>query len=230
MQAFKRQDVPDDRDPPGNSSAASNPPNSAPNDPKAPDHLLSLPPTTPKSLSRPKLARTRSKSNDVNITTTTTAEEKAQLLQTTISSPPRRQSFNAYTLKSFASLSPGTGSGTGTLSSSFPRMMTTMNMASRLAGPRVKDQTIHHSFSDRSSTHAKPAPAQDSKGSRSGGYSADGLKRISTGLRGEWSEGRVAPCVSSVEHPSLPSLPQRHLPSGPVPVLPLKNVRCNTPS
>lgn len=227
MQAFKRQDVPDDRDPRADSSAAPLPQISAPSDPKAPDHLLSLPPTTPKTLSRPKLARTRSKSNDVNLTTTTTAEEKAQLLQTTIPSPPRRQSFNAYTLKSFASLSPGTGSGT--LSSSFPRMMTTMNMASRLAGPRVKDQTIHHSFSDRSSTHAKPAPAQDSKGSRSGGYSADGLKRISTGLRGEWSEGRVAPCVSSVEHPFLPSLPQRHLSSGPVPVLPLIDVCCGTP-
>jgi hypothetical protein len=75
-------------------------------------------------------------------------------------------------------------------------MMTTLNIANRLAGGRVKDQTIHHSFSDRSSTHTKPAPSQDQKGQRSG-YSADGLKRISNGLGREW-EGRVAPCVSGV--------------------------------
>ena len=75
--------------------------------------------------------------------------------------------------------------------------MTTMNMASRLAGGRVKDQTIHHSFSDRSSTHTKPAPSQDTKGLRMAGYSADGLKRISNGIGREWSE-KVAPCVSFV--------------------------------
>jgi hypothetical protein len=70
-------------------------------------------------------------------------------------------------------------------------MMTTMNMAHRLAGGRVKDQTIHHSFSDRSSSHTKPAPSQDNKL----GYSADGLKRISNGLGNTVTEGKVAPCV-----------------------------------
>jgi hypothetical protein len=70
-------------------------------------------------------------------------------------------------------------------------MMTTMNMAHRLAGGRVKDQTVHYSISDRSSTHTKPLPAQDNKL----GYSADGLKRISNGLGSTVAEGKVAPCV-----------------------------------
>jgi hypothetical protein len=70
-------------------------------------------------------------------------------------------------------------------------MMTTMNMAHRLAGGRVKDQTVHYSISDRSSTHTKPLPAQDNKL----GYSADGLKRISNGLGNTVAEGKVAPCV-----------------------------------
>jgi hypothetical protein len=70
-------------------------------------------------------------------------------------------------------------------------MMTTMNMAHRLAGGRVKDQTVHYSISDRSSTHTKPLPAQDTKL----GYSADGLKRISNGLGSTVAEGKVAPCV-----------------------------------
>jgi len=70
-------------------------------------------------------------------------------------------------------------------------MMTTMNMAHRLAGGRVKDQTVHYSISDRSSTHTKPLPTQDTKL----GYSADGLKRISNGLGSTVAEGKVAPCV-----------------------------------
>jgi hypothetical protein len=68
-----------------------------------------------------------------------------------------------------------------------------VGVASRLAASRVKDQTIHHSFSDRSSSHTKPAPSQDINLS---GYTADGLKRVSNGLGKEFSEGKVAPCVS----------------------------------
>jgi len=115
-------------------------------------------------------------------------------------STSRRASFNVYTTASF--LSPTSQNQRPprprhNTQLSLPRMMTTMNMASRLAGGRVKDQTIHHSFSDRSSTHTKPATSQDTKGLRMAGYSADGLKRISNGIGREWSE-KVAPCVSFV--------------------------------
>lgn len=70
-------------------------------------------------------------------------------------------------------------------------MMTTMNMAHRQAGGRVKDQTVDYSISDRSSTHTKPLPAQDGNS----GYSADGSKRISNGLGSTVAEGKVAPFV-----------------------------------
>jgi hypothetical protein len=116
-----------------------------------------------------------------------------------IATTTRRASFNVFTTASF--LSPPSSQNQRpprprhNTQLSLPRMMTTINMASRLAGGRVKDQTIHHSFSDRSSTHTKPAPSQDTKGTRMGGYSADGLKRISNGIGREWSE-KVAPCVS----------------------------------
>lgn len=63
-------------------------------------------------------------------------------------------------------------------------------MAHRLAGGRVKDQTVHYSISDRSSTHTKPPPEDNKLG-----YSADGLKRISNGLGSTVAEGKVAPCV-----------------------------------
>ena len=104
----------------------------------------------------------------------------------------RRRSFNVSTANSLAPFPPQPRARTKTAPSPNPRMMTTMNMAHRLAGGRVKDQTIHHSFSDRSSTHTKPAPAQDAKL----GYTADGLKRISNSLGTNTVEGKVAPCVS----------------------------------
>jgi hypothetical protein len=120
-------------------------------------------------------------------------------IATATATTTRRASFNVFTTASFLS-PPSTQNQRPprprhNTRLSLPRMMTTMNMASRLAGGRVKDQTIHHSFSDRSSTHTKPAPSQDTKGTRMGGYSADGLKRISNGIGREWSE-KVAPCVS----------------------------------
>jgi hypothetical protein len=100
----------------------------------------------------------------------------------------RRKSFNVTTTTLFPDNQPRTRTKTAP---SPTRMMTTMNMAHRLAGGRVKDQTVHYSISDRSSTHTKPLPAQDNKL----GYSADGLKRISNGLGSTVAEGKVAPCV-----------------------------------
>jgi hypothetical protein len=153
------------------------------------DFLLGsqLAPTLPAL--RPKLPRTRSKSGDSSLTA------KDHFLEA--ASPPtqRRSSFQAFTVRPL--INPTQQGGT---SASDTRMMTTMNMASRLAGSRVKDQTLHHSLSDRSSTHAKPAPAQDSN-SRSGGFSADGMKRISHGF----DDSKVAPCVSTpICHPPPP--------------------------
>jgi len=110
---------------------------------------------------------------------------------TTLAPSPtiRRKSFNVTTTTLTPQPQPRTR--TQTAPSPTPRMMTTMNMAHRLAGGRVKDQTVHYSISDRSSTHTKPLPTQDTKL----GYSADGLKRISNGLGSTVAEGKVAPCV-----------------------------------
>jgi len=110
---------------------------------------------------------------------------------TTLAPSPtiRRKSFNVCTTS--VPPQPRPRSRTKTAPSPTPRMMTTMNMAHRLAGGRVKDQTVHYSISDRSSTHTKPLPNQDTKL----GYSADGLKRISNGLGSTVAEGKVAPCV-----------------------------------
>lgn len=157
-----------------------------------------LAPTLP--FQRPKLPRTRSKSGDSPFTL------KDRLLPASPPPAPRRSSFQTFAIKPVLSSSPDGG-----ISSSLPKpnMMTTMNMASRLAGSRVKDQTIHHSLSDRSSTHAKPTPAQDSK-SRSGGFSADGMKRISNGFGKEWSENKIAPCVSTITASSITVTPFVH--------------------
>jgi len=110
---------------------------------------------------------------------------------TTLAPSPtiRRKSFNVSTTTLSPVNQPRTR--TKTAPSPVPKMMTTMNMAHRLAGGRVKDQTVHYSISDRSSTHTKPLPAQDNNL----GYSADGLKRISNGLGSTVAEGKVAPCV-----------------------------------
>jgi len=102
----------------------------------------------------------------------------------------RRKSFNVSTTTAVIP-NPQPRTRTKTAPSPTPRMMTTMNMVHRLAGGRVKDQTVHYSISDRSSTHTKPLPAQDANS----GYSADGLKRISNGLGSTVAEGKVAPCV-----------------------------------